>query len=515
VAAALAAGVLCGLAFPPLSFQFLAWIALVPLLLALRGARVGATLLLMWVWAITLSYTSGHWLPGTVETFYLQPAWLGWLAFFGISTLSSAPYYLPLGLALRRLGPRFESGWGYPWVIASAWVAAELARGRLLSELGLLISNPWAQLGYSQVGQEALVQVASLTGIYGVTFLLVAANAGAAGLILRAVRSELRLAPCLALASTGAAPALLALAWGGLALARAPEPGLAGEGAAVVAVVQGNVRGGAGWRSDLYGSNLETHLRLTADAMEDARPEIVFWAESAMAFFIEREAGYRRSIGRVLGISRAELVAGGPRLAGSQESPRYYNTIFSIGPDGEVLGHYDKEKLLPFGEYFPLRTLGFVRRRFEGVRVFEPGAPGPALPTRLGPVAVATCNEAMLPDVVARRVRAGGEFILNPSNDAWSPERAFAEQMLDMSIVRAVEQRRWLVRASTTGPSALVDPWGRVLARTSLGVEGWIHGAIAARREQPVYGRLGHLFALACLAATILLLVPAASRPRA
>jgi apolipoprotein N-acyltransferase len=515
IAVTLASGVLYGLAFPPVRLQALAWVALVPLLLTLRGATVGATLLLVWTWTTVAAYASGHWLPRTVETFYLQPAWLGWLFFLAISTLTAAVYYIPLGLVLRRLGPRFEGGWGYPWVVASAWVASELARGRLLNQLGLFISNPWALLGYSQVGQEALVQVASVTGIYGVTFALAAANAGTAALLLRASRRELRLRPCLALLATGAGPALLAFAWGGLVLARAPEPGAEGQDGAVVAVVQANVRGGAQWRTDLYGSHLEEHLGLTADAIRQARPEIVVWPESAMTFFVEREPGYRNSIGRALRSSGAVLLAGGVRITGPEQAPHYYNTIFSIGPDGEILGHYDKEKLLPFGEYFPLRTLALLRRRFEGTRSFEPAAHVSLLLTRLGPAAVATCNEAMLPDLVARRVRAGGAFILNPSNDAWSPEPAFAEHMLDMSIVRAVEQRRWLVRASTIGPSALVDPWGRVLARTDVGERGFIYGVIAARSDQTMYGRLGDAFALACLAVTAVLLWAAAPLPRA
>jgi apolipoprotein N-acyltransferase len=515
VAATLSSGALYGLAFPPLRLQILAWIALAPLLLALRGARVGATLGLMWLWAITASYSSGHWLPGTVETFYLQPSWVGWLFFFGISTVSAAPYYLPLGLALRRLGPRFEGRWSYPWVIGSAWVTAELARGRLLNDLGVFISNPWAQIGYSQVGHETLVQVASVTGIYGVTFAVVTANAGLVGLVLRAVRGELRAAPCLALASAGVSPVLLALVWGSAELIRAPEPGLVVGDTASVAVVQGNIGWGARWRPEFYGSNLETYLQLTREAVEGTRTDFVTWPESAMAFFIEKEPRFRSSIGRVLSVSGTTLLAGGVRLDGSEESPRYYNTIFAIGADGEIQGHYDKEKLVPFGEYFPLQTIEILRRRFARVRVFEPGSPDSVLPTRLGPAAVAICNEVMLPELVARRVRAGGEFILNPSNDAWSPEPVFAEQMLNMAIIRAVEQRRWLVRASTTGPSALVDPWGRILARTSLGERRWIRGTIGARREQSVYGRLGDSFALGCVTATAALLLLAPRRSRA
>jgi len=512
MAATLASGVLYGLAFPPLRLQFLAWVAIAPLLLAIRGTRPVATLGLMWLWLITASYSSGHWLPRAVESYYLQPAWVGWFFFVGVSTLNAAPYYLPLGLALRRLGSGFEGRWLYPWVVGTAWVAAELARGRLLNDLGIFISNPWAQLGYSQAGNQALLQLASVTGIYGVTFVVLAVNAGVADFVLRVIRGEVRILPCQTLAVAAVSPVLLALMWGRAELERAPEPGIVTGDTASVAIVQGNIGWDARWRPELYGSNLETYLRLTREAVEGARTDLVTWPESAMAFFIEKEPRYRRAIGRALSGSNAGLLAGGVRIDGTEESPRYYNAIFAIDTDGEILRHYDKEKLVPFGEYFPFRSIEFLRRRFARVRVFEPGSPDAVLPTRIGPAAVAICNEAMLPEVVGRRVRAGAAFILNPSNDAWAPEPVFAEQMLDMAILRSVEQRRWLVRASTTGPSALVDPWGRIIVRTSIDEQRVIRGTIGMRREVSIYGRVGDVFASGCAIAAIALLV--LSHPR-
>jgi len=140
------------------------------------------------------------------------------------------------------------------------------------------------------------------------------------------------------------------------------------------------------------------------------------------------------------------------------------------------------------------------------VRTFEPGEPRAVLETRIGPAVVATCNEAMLPELVARRVGAGGEWIVNPSNDAWAPVPVFADQMLDMARVRAIENRRWLVRASTTGPSAVVDPWGRVRASAPLHRRGVITGVVEARDGITPYGRVGDLFAVGCAIAIGLLI---------
>ena len=112
----------------------------------------------------------------------------------------------------------------------------------------------------------------------------------------------------------------------------------------------------------------------------------------------------------------------------------------------------------------------------------------------------------MLPELVARRVRAGGAWIVNPSNDAWAPVPVFADQMLDMARIRAIEHRRWLVRASTTGPSAIVDPWGRVRASAPLSRRGVITGVVEARDDLTPYARVGDLFAVGCAIATVLLL---------
>ena len=127
----------------------------------------------------------------------------------------------------------------------------------------------------------------------------------------------------------------------------------------------------------------------------------------------------------------------------------------------------DKERLLPFAEYFPFPQLDFVRRRFGEVKEFSPGTTARLLPTAIGPAGVTVCNEAMFPDVAAARARAGAAYLVDPANDTWLTPR-FSAQQFDIVTLRSVEQRRWLVRASTSGPSAIVDPLGRVTARSQF-----------------------------------------------
>jgi apolipoprotein N-acyltransferase len=145
------------------------------------------------------------------------------------------------------------------------------------------------------------------------------------------------------------------------------------------------------------------------------------------------------------------------------------------------------------------------------VRTYSPGAPDPApLDTRLGRAGLLVCNEAMLPEVAAARVRAGAEILVSPSNDSWIAGEGFAEHMLAVVGLRAIEQRRYLVRASTSGPSAVVDPWGRIPVRTAANRPFVLRGAVRPERDLTPYARFGDAFAVGCALVVAAALVPQA-----
>lgn len=485
---------LFGLAYPPHRLRFLAWVALCPFFLALRGVSRRHALFLGWVWSVLAAYSVGEWMPGAIESYYQQTKLVGWLFFFAIATVMVAPYHTLFALCGRSLWTRFRAT--LPFLMAAAWTGAELLRGRLLTGTPFFIGNPWALLGYSQSGWIPVLQIADLAGVYGVSFVVAAANAGlAVAGVAGWERAPRRvLAAC---AASAVAPAAAALLYGAVQLsrlqaveARAPQ--------VPIAVVQGDVSFGSRWRSDYYGRDLETYLRLSLDALREGRPRIVFWPESSMTFFLEREPAYRRSIASVLSPFGAELVAGAPR-ASTPEGPPYYNALYVLTPSGEVAARYDKEHLVPFGEYFPFGSVALLRRRFGPAREYSPGRGGAPLPTAAGPAGVLLCNEAMLPEVASERVAAGAAYLVNPSNDTWIPGDAFAALQFDIVALRAVEQRRNLVRASTSGPSALVDSVGRVHGRTKAFERTTTAGVLRPLQGRTIYGTLGDAFAVGCL----------------
>jgi apolipoprotein N-acyltransferase len=483
------------LAFPPVGLHALAWVALVPFLLALRSVGTGGALLLGVLFSLGMGFLVADALPAAVESYFGQSKLRAWAFSAWVFAFTGGLYYMAFALAYRALARRTTAA--LPFLTAAAWTAAELGRGRLLTGTSFFVGNPWGLIGYSQADVLPLVQIASVTGVYGVGFVLVAVNAAWVELWL-AVRGS-GVAPKRAALGllASALPALAALGYGIVSL-RAAE---AEEGPIVrVAVVQGDVDLGLRWKPEFYGRNLDEYLALTLMAIDRVHPQIIFWPEVALTFHLEDEPLYRRSIAQVLSEGDAELVAGGPRAEGD-EPARYFNSVFLVSPAGEVLGRYDKQYLVPFSEYVPLPGLDLVKRQFGRIRFFQPGESTPPIETRAGPAGILICNEAMLPEVAGQRAREGATYLVNPSNDSWIARRRWARLMFDIVAMRAVEQRRYLVRASTSGPSAVVDPWGRVHARTEPFSQGLSLGGIRARTELSVYGRVGDLFAFSCAGA--------------
>lgn len=485
VVATAASGTAYGLCFPTASLQSLAWIALVPWLAGLRGAGVWTALGLGWLWTIVAAYTLGDWFAGSVARYYAQPTLVGVAFFAGVTTFLAAPYYMGFAVAYRTLARR--PGVMLPALAGAAWVTAEVLRGRVLA------GNPWGLFGYSQVGRDALVQIADATSVYGVSFVLVVVNAALCELVCAPAGRARRAA--LAGGALACGFVIATQGYGLWRLARPLSP-TSGGTRLRVAMVQGNLDPGSQWREDLYGQNLDAYLRLTRDAIAAHRPEVVFWPESALTFFLEDEPAYRAAIAHVLSTADAELVVGGPRIE-RHSPPVYFNSVFLLSPTGGIRATYDKRRLVPFAERFPWPGLDSLHRRFARVREFLPGPPRPPLPTRAGPAGVVICSEAMFPEIAAERVRQGARYFVDPANDTWLTPK-FSAQQFDIVRLRTVEQRRYLVRASTSGPSAIVDPYGRVPVRSEFFTRTAIGGAIEPLDYVTPYQRVGDAFAGGC-----------------
>jgi apolipoprotein N-acyltransferase len=486
----LVAGWLYGLAFPPAALRWTAWIALAPVVVVARRATTttGAAAFGA-VFAIAGTIATVDWLPRTVAVYYGQPLVVGLALFAAVTLLMVVPPVAAFAAATRVLGD--APAWARAPLVASAWIATELWRAHALG------GNPWVLLGYSQVGATPVVQLADLGGVYAVGFVVALVNAALAEVALlvagRVGRRD-------ALQAATVAVAIVAAALGYATATRPHES--ADDTKTMVAVVQGNLDLGSQWQEDFYGRNLDSYLRLTQRALAQYHPRLVVWPEAAMTFFIDRERLYRAAIAHVIGPAGAELVSGGPHVA-DEAAQTFYNSAFALDPSGTIGARYDKERLLPFAEYFPFERLDFVRRSFGRVRSFVPGDPPAPLPTAAGAAGVLICNEALFPELARARVRSGAELLLVLTNDTWVGDRKFAGIASDMAVLRAIETRRWVVRASTSGPSIVVDPAGTVVASTAYDTASSAGAPVSARGGLTPYVRVGDAFAMACVAFAI------------
>lgn len=467
-------------ALPPWNAAGLIWVAIAPLLVALRGARPAQGLALGFLWGVATIWIIAHWVPAGLSYYYQQSLLFG-VGFAMFAAVGSCAIYTAgFGACATQVpGPRVL------W-LAGLWVAWDWIRASVFGR------TPWLFLGHALVPHPLLIQLADIGGAYAVTFVVAVVNAAVAEIAVAESGARARAA------ATAAAVVALAATYGGWRL----HTPLADGRTIRVAVVQGNNDLGWQWQSEFYGAGLDRYLDLSRAAAA-AQPDLILWPESAVTFFLDREPAYQGAIARTLADLRADLLTGGPYAEESDPQPRYFNSAFYVSRDGSIAARYDKTHLLAFAEYFPFRTIGFLRRRFERVRWFTPGTRDEPLATRLGNLGVMICFEGVFPEIARGLVARGAGLLVILSNDAWLGGWAGPAQHARLAVLRAVENRTWVIRATTTGVSMIVDPHGVVRAESAIGTAATLSESVVVGAGGTIYTVVGDAFAAACALAGI------------
>jgi len=489
-------GLLLAASFPSLDLGFLAWFSLIPLLLSVHGRPPKDGFLLGGLAGILYFGGTVSWVTHSLH-FYgripLVPASLITLLLCAYCALYPALF----GMIVAHLGRRRP---GLLFLAApAAWAALELARTHVISGF------PWVLLGTTQYRYLPLIQIADISGIYGVSFLIVLANAALAGLI----KDRERFVPLLAsLAVLG-----VVAAYGVLRLQETDT----GQPLRV-AVIQGNIEQDRKWDPAYQAEVIGTYERLTRQAIA-ARPDLVIWPETATPFYF---GGAERNDPNLTEDLRSFVrKTGTPLLTGSpfyERGPdRGYvlrNAAYLLDRDGGTAAVYDKIHLVPFGEYVPLKdVLFFIGKMVQARGDFQRGREYTVMqlkpPQGGGPVSFSTviCYEIIFPDLVRRFVDRGAAVMTTITNDAWFGRSAAPYQHFAMAVFRAVENRVPVARAANTGVSGFIDSRGRVLAATDIFTEAFlVAGLVPASGSRTFYTRYGDVFAWMCVA-TILVIV--------
>jgi apolipoprotein N-acyltransferase len=483
---AVAAGVLLSLANPPVDIGPIAFLALVPLLWVLRGARTRRGAWYGLVFGLTYYGILMYWLLpfGVIAWFPLVLSQAGYAALFG---------------ALFPAIWRDESPIRSALAAAALWTAIDWARGSW--PVG---GFTWGGLGYTQHADPMLLPLASVTGVWGVTFVVVVGNAIVVA-VARAARTarEGWRARALSLVAAGAAAALLPVI--------VPLPAAAGPGLRV-AVVQGNVpRELASDRllqQSVVGDNhIRLHARLAA-----APPDLAVWPENALAD--------DPTVDPVLGAQVAQAIraVGSPTLVGAiRATPdgRYFNQALLYSGRGDVVGRYIKIHLVPFGEYIPFRSVfKWTERYRRGNADLVAGDRIQLFDVRGVRVGTPICFENAYPDLFRRFVARGADVMVVTTNDSSFLESVASKEHVIMSQLRAVETGRWIVQAAISGHSAVIDTHGRVVAETGLFTSAILERSIPGSDARTAYVRFGDWFPWTCGLIVALALVAAFASKR-
>jgi apolipoprotein N-acyltransferase len=534
-AAGLSAGLL-ELPFPlagpmPVWRSFFAWFGLVPLLWALlsptctdgpRPLRRG--FLLAYLCGVLWYAGNCYWVRDTMLHYGDMPT--------GAPTLLLLAFSLVLGVYFGIFGlcvvlVRRATGSTRLALVAAPllWSALELAAARITSV-------PWDQLGYSQVDNGLVNQLAPWTGVYGISFVIVAANSLLASGYLLSTRLVTPGQPRWRLKALfgGETWRVLGLCVVAIALSgtEVSPPKPAPTATAVLIQPNLDVAGENNWVGPEWDKHIAEFKRLADEQCKTyiagipqtgastgeivcppypTHPDLVVWPESP-APFMDKDARFQQSLVAIAHQEQAPLVVGSLGADYSQEDQawRDYNSALIVGADGARVGRYDKIHLVPFGEYIPFQHLLTFAHKLTGrVSAFSRGDEHKVFRLNGHHYGVFICYEAVFADEVREFSQLGAEVLVNISDDGWYGDTSAPWQHLNMVRMRAIENRRWILRDTNNGITAAIDPYGRVRQSIPRHAVDALPAGYGFRSDVTFYTAHGDLFAWLCVFSSLVI----------
>ena len=494
--AAAGSGLLLTAAFPRMEITWLGWCALAPLLWILRGQRWQEGFRIGFVFGLAHYLSLIYWIAYTIKTYGNLP----WALGIPILFLLCAALAVFTGIFGAVQSGLVKRPWQYLLVTPLMWAGLEYLRSFIFTGF------PWLPLGNSQYPHLHLIQVADVVGVYGLSVLLVYVNV----LVFHSIFYFSSLNKGLGrLSWKGFAGALLlgAVALGSvLAYGDGRLKTMDRKSAEVpekkVAIVQGNIDQAIKWDPAFKLATITRYTDLSKTAAQKG-PSLIVWPETATPFYYGVHPVLSRLVRNGMVNTGTSYLIGSPSFTTVSSHRVFHNSAFLVDPAGKTLGKYDKAHLVPFGEYVPYKKyLPFLGKMVEAVGDFRPGPKGRTLSWGNIDLGIQICYEIIFPALSRQVTLNGANILINQTNDAWYGRTSAPYQLLSMAVMRAVENRRAVVRAANTGFSAVIDPVGRIHHRTALFEEAVIWHTVPVLKKTSLYTRYGDILGIIGLVVT-------------
>ncbi len=492
-------GILLILIFPDFNLSELGWGCLVPLLLACHGKEPSKGFLAGCITGSVFHCGLIYWVTVSMTVYGGLPICLSLILLILFSVFLSTFIAIPIYLScyVQKI-----MGWGFTLTLPFFWTASEYIKSWILTGF------PWENMGYSQFQMLHIIQVADITGVYGISFLLVLVNCAVFSLLIRLFTKEKipfnEIAFSILLLT-------LTLAYGHKRLNDFKTP--MGD-QLKIAIVQPNISQDIKWDPIFLDSTMKIFHRLSLKTVS-YHPDMVVWPEAATPFFYQSENYIKEITEDIVTKTGAYLLFGSPSWELNLDNQLFFNSAFLISPQNIIVGKYDKIHLVPYGEYVPFKKLfPFIHKMVADIGDFSSGREIKNLQMPSCSFATLICYEIIFPDLTRRFVKKGADFIVNITNDAWFGETSAPYQNISMAVLRAAENKRYVVRAANTGISAYINPIGSVYRQTELFTQSVLPAIIVCLEQQTFYTQYGDLFALFCCITSLIFILMSRVRKR-
>lgn len=467
-------GLLLFLSFPKYGSGWLAWVAFVPLFLALRkAASFGQGLILGFITGIVSYIGIIYWIAYVIVNYGYLPLHVG------IILMLLLGCYLSIYVALFAGGiVYFREKIPVCLVAPVLWICFEYLKSILITGF------PWENLGYSQYLNTYLIQCADIAGVYGLSFLIVLVNATIYDVIHERSMKEYAAATAVFLILTGVyIYGIYRLDQVNKMMQKSPDM--------EVSLIQGNIDQSIKWNEHYQRETVDLYERLSLENKPSSEGMII-WPETAVPFNFEERNYLRDQVINLSKMAKSWLIFGSVSSEPKSNGQDYFNSAYLLSSSGEIKGKYNKVHLVPYGEYVPLRNIfPFINGFTEGIGDFGIGDGYYPLSMNDKKIGVLICYEGILPFAARMYKKGDAELLVNITNDAWFGATSAPFQHFSMTIFRAVETRLYLVRSANTGISGIIDPGGRIIAKTKIFQKDALKGKVKFMKMPTFYAQYG------------------------